>query len=100
MREINSARTIAPGFFSQSRRRYAVQGRASGNEGALIGGIFDGPGFATVETACEQIFLRSFAINIVAFAEVLVITAAEAHQNLVAPRPEAVIGRPAAKAAR
>src|SRR6185503_20515367 len=73
VREINSARTISPGFLLQSRRRDPMQRGARRNQRTEQRWIFDGPGFAAVETARQQMLLGTFAINVVAFAEVLVI---------------------------
>jgi hypothetical protein len=74
---------------------------AGGNERTVRRGILDAPGPTAVAAAREQVFLGFLAIDIVTFgAEVFVIARTEANQYLVAPRPNSVVGRPAAEAAK
>src|SRR5688572_16205379 len=100
MREINSARTIAPRFFFKSRWYHAVERRTRGNQRTALRRIFDSPGFAAIKAPREQMFLGASAINVVAFPEVPVKAATEADEDFIAPGPEAVIRRPAPKATR
>ena len=73
---------------------------AGGDEVAAFGGVFERPGFSAVEAAGEPMFFGLFAVDVVAVAEVLVIAPAETEEDFVAPRPNAVIGRPAAETPR
>ena len=67
----------------------------------FLGGILDGPGLPAIAAAGQQVLLRLVVVDGVSFGTVvLVIAGAEADQDLVAPRPDAVIGRPAAEPAR
>jgi hypothetical protein len=57
--------------FLQARRRNPMQGLAGRDECPLLRRILDGPGFATVATPREQMFLRFLAINVVPLTQVL-----------------------------
>src|SRR5688500_4028209 len=73
---------------------------AGRNERPLACGIFNGPRLAAIAAAREQVLLRALAIDGMPLrAEVFVVPRAEAHQDFAAPRPDAVVGRPAAEAA-
>src|SRR5206468_4236402 len=77
-----------------------VQGLADGDERPAFGRVLDGPAFAAVAAAGQQMFLRSVVIDRVpGGAVVLEIAGAEPHEDLIAPGPQPVVGWPAAEPA-
>ena len=61
--------------------------------------LFDRPVHPAVSTARQQKFLGLLFVDMVERPAVLVGTAAEADQDLVTPRPDPVVGRPARESA-
>jgi hypothetical protein len=77
-----------------------VQGLARGDEGSLHGRVLDLPGQPAVAAPRQQVFLGLVPINGMEIgAEVFVRPGAETHEDLIPPRPDAVVGGPAAKTA-
>ena len=62
-------------------------------------GLLDRPGGSAILAAGQQEILGPVRIDVIIRAVVLVVSPAEADQDLVAPRPDAVVGRPARKPA-
>ena len=56
--------------------------------------LLDRPGRAAVAAARQQKLLGFLFVDVMEWSPVLVIAPAEADQDLVAPRPHAMIGRP------
>ena len=62
--------------------------------------LLDRPGGAAVAAASQQELLGFLFVDMMEWSSVFVEPAAEADQDLVAPRPHAVVGRPARESAR
>jgi hypothetical protein len=77
-----------------------MQGLAHGDEGSLRGRVLNLPGQPAITAASQQVFLGLVPIDGMEIgAEVFVRPGAETHEDLIAPRPDAVVGGPAAKTA-
>src|SRR5438132_12703571 len=101
MREVDAAWRRDGLGFGDSRRHRAMTHPGRADQDPLLGGVLDGPGLAPVPAASEQMLLGFVVVDVVASgSEVLVIPRTEADKDLVPPRPDTVIGRPAAEAAR
>ena len=89
------------GFSTTPGWKGAVPHPLGADQLALLAGVFDRPGMAAVEAAGQEVVLGFLAVDGVdPGTEVLVVPGAEANDDLVAPDPDTVIGRPAAEAAR
>src|SRR5436190_11399119 len=66
----------------------------------MLSRVLDRPRLATIETARQQMLFRQVAVDVVALAQVFVVTAAESNEDFVVPGPKAMVRRPAAEAAR
>src|SRR5581483_2594455 len=76
-----------------------MQHPALRQQDALFRRVFDLPGLAPVQAAREQMRFGFLAVYVVTLRpQVFILPRAEPDQNLVAPRPDAVIGGPPAKA--
>src|SRR4030095_733442 len=99
--EVNCSRAIPPRPFLQPGWCHAMQCLADWYERALCRRVLDRPRFAAVAGAREQVLFWSFTVDVVAFrAKVFEEACAEADQDFIVPRPDAVIRRPATESPR
>src|SRR5262249_26074047 len=101
MREFDPAGALAPGLLLAPVRRDPMQGLAGGDERAEGGRVLDRPGEPAIFAPRQEMLLRAVVVDVVPLgAIVLVIAGREADEDLVAPRPDPVVSRPAAEPAR
>ena len=100
MSEIDRFAERGGAFFRDARGhgRVTHASRARQRPGRLW--LLDRPGGSAILAAGQQEILGPVGIDVIIRAVVLVVSPAEADQDLVTPRPDAVVGRPAREPAR